>query len=122
MSTLRSEFERCWPWLAAALAHSGNTHGKEDLWQLIESGNAQLFPLPHGAFVTVQRNYPSGLRECHFWLVGGDLGELRKVEPLTLQWAKSLGCQRATMRGRKGWARVLPDWTDAGIFLVKELS
>ena len=122
MSTLRTEFDRVWPWLAAALAHSGNTHSKEDLWQLIESGDAQLFPLPHGAFVTTQRNYPNGLRECHFWLIGGNLGELLKVEPLTLQWAKSLGCQRATARGRKGWARVLQGWEDAGTFYVKELS
>ena len=62
MSQLRSEFERCWPWLAAALERAGNTHGKEDVWQLIESGNAQLFPLPHGAFVTVQRSYPKTAR------------------------------------------------------------
>lgn len=119
---LRSEFERTWPWLAAALDRAGNTHNKEDLWHAIESGNAQLFPLPHGAFVTEQRSYPR-LRECHFWLAAGDLKELLSVEPLTMQWAKSLGCQRATMRGRKGWARALPaGWEETGTIMVKELA
>lgn len=119
---LQSEFDRCWPWLAAALERAGNTHGKEDLYQEIERGNAQLFPLPHGAFVTEQRTFPR-LRECHFWLAGGDLQELRKVEPLTLQWARSLGCQRARMHGRKGWVRALPaGWEEVGTILIKELS
>lgn len=119
----RESFERVWPWLLAAMLRYGKTHDKEHLWELIEKGEVQLFPLPHGAFCATIQTYPTELRECHFWLAGGDLGEMQKVEPLTMKWAKSLGCQRATLRGRKGWVKVLPPgWEDVGTILVKELT
>lgn len=119
----REEFDRVWPFLLEALKHNGNTHSKEDVWSLIEKGEVQLFPLPHGAFCVTIQTYPTGLREAHFWLAGGNLEELTKVEPLTMKWCKSLGCHRATIRGRKGWVKALPSgWKDVGAVLVKELT
>lgn len=37
-------------------------------------------------------------------------------------WAKQLGCTRVEVRGRKGMARVLPDYRLTSVYLEKELT
>jgi hypothetical protein len=119
---VRAEFERCWPWLAAAMEHSGNTHSKEHIWGLIEEGNAHLHPLPHGAIVTCILDHPTGIRELNFWLSGGNLDEIIKGERLICEWAKSMGCHRVTATGRHGWKKVFPDYRAVSTVFVKELK
>lgn len=117
-----NEFERCWPWLAAALEHAGGTHRKEDLWRCIETGSAQLHPLTHGAVVTTIQVHPSGLKDANWWLAGGDLEELLKVQPLLEFWLQSEGCKRVTLTGRKGWLKALPGYKHTGVIMVKDFT
>ena len=119
---VNSEFERVWPWLAAAVQRYGETHTKEQVWGLIKDNQAQLHPLPNGAYVTNIVEYPTGLKEMHYWLAGGELGEILSIEDLTTAWAKSEGCSRMTIRGRHGWTRKLPHWRDVGSILIKDIS
>jgi hypothetical protein len=99
----------------------GNTHTKEQIRALIESGDAQLHPLPHGAIVTCLLNHPSGVRELNYWLAGGELGELLAGERLTTKWAESMDCDRVSISGRLGWKKYFPDYRAASLILVKEL-
>ena len=89
----REEFERVWPWLAAALEHGGGTHGKEDLWKTIETCSAQLHPLRNGAIVTTIQTHPSGLKDANAWLAGGNLNEIIEVIPLLGNLAAKRGLQ-----------------------------
>lgn|SRR5262245_4007610 len=117
-----AEFERCWPWLAAAIERFGRTHSKEQLLELIENHAAQLHPYPHSAVVTYIQNHPSGLRDGMIWLGGGNLDELCKALPLLEQWLASEGCNRVCINGRRGWARKFPAYTELGVALVKDLT
>jgi hypothetical protein len=120
---VKAEFERCWPWLAAALEHAGPTHNKEHVWNLIESGARQFFPLTKGAFVTEIVIYPTGLKEAHLWLAGSDeLNELTKAQPLLEAYFKLLGCHRGIMFARPGVKRKLKDYRYIGDILVKDLT
>jgi hypothetical protein len=117
-----SEFERCWPWLAAALERGGNTHSKEHVRGLIEAGDAQLHPLRNGAIVTCILNHPTGIKELNYWLAGGELEELIRAETLISQLAKSMGCARVSISGRPGWKRKFPGYRDTATILVRELT
>ena len=115
------QFEKAWPYLAAALFHAGNTHSKEDLRTLIETKAAILHPLPHGAMVTYGSKHPTGLHDFCYWLAGGDLQEIVKGVAMLNIWAKSENFDRACINGRKGCAKVLPDFKIGSTILYKEL-
>jgi hypothetical protein len=108
---------RCRPYLEAALEHAGGTHAIEDVARLIEQGRAHFWPGRRCAAVTEFYDYPR-LKACNFWLVGGDLKELLRLEPIIAAWARGQGCERMLGGGpRAGWARLLgprgyrPGWT-----------
>ncbi len=114
---------RCRPWLEAALARAGGTHGIEDVAQRIAEGGAQFWPGARGAVVTEIYDYPR-LKACNYWLLGGDLKALLQMQPAIEAWARGQGCARMLGGGpRRGWARVLeplgyrPQW----IIYTKEL-
>ena len=115
------EFVRLTPHIKAALAHAGDTHSPEDVWNAIERGHAQFWPLKNSVVVTEIVSYPTG-RSVRFWLAGGDLEELLMVEPFIVDWAaETHGCNRAEIIGRAGWVKALPDYRDAARVLVKEI-
>lgn len=99
----------------------GDTHRKEDVWAAIEAHQAQLHPLHKAAMLTTIELYPTGLKEIKGWLAGGDLNEIKAYEPIVADWAKSIGCHRAALAGRRGWLRELKSYHDGGTVLVKEL-
>ena len=107
---LRAEFDRCWPWLDAAIARYGRTHGKENLWQRIVDGLAHFWPGPMCAIVTECINYPTGLKRLNFWLRGGSMKEILPLSDLIEEWAKRHGCHEAIGTGRDGWLIVEPDY------------
>ena len=118
---LAAEFERCWAWLAAAVERYGPTHHKEHVWDEIESGKAQLWPLPNGAMVTTIRQFPTGFTELVGWLAGGDLTEIRAGIPAIEDWAIRAGCHRAVIHGRRGWVRSLTGYEPVVSTIKKDL-
>ena len=66
--------------------------------------------------------HPTGLKDGTIWLGGGDLQEIRQLVPHTETWLQKEGCHRVLIRGRKGWARVFPEYQEEGIILMKELK
>lgn len=116
-----TEFERCWPWLAASLERYGPTHTKEHVWQRIIDGEAFFFPGENHAFVIEIIDYPTGFRVCNGWLAGGDLEEIRQKIPALEAWAKRRGCHRVIISAREGWERVLPGYKRFSVRISKDL-
>ena len=121
---LQQEFSRCWPWLKAALDRSGEeTHTRDHVWQLIADGRAQLWPMADAAMITEIICYPTGVKHVRGWLSGGDLEQIRAAMPHVEGWAKTQGCTRVIIDGRKGWQRALSDqgYALTAVSLKKEL-
>jgi hypothetical protein len=119
-----TEWERCRPWIEAALVHAEGTHRIEDIADGIASGRFQFWPGKNCAAVTEIIVYPR-LTALNFFLLGGDLTELlHEMEPAICKWGKAMGCSRVIGAGRKGFERVLrplgyePKWS----YCAKELK
>ena len=102
-----AERQRCSGWLEAALAHAGGGHTLEDVWAMVDAGEAQAWPGDHAAMVTLIEDEPRA-RRLLIWLAGGDLEELvGDLRPRAEAWARMNGCQRVLIVGRPGWERAL---------------
>ena len=119
---IRAEFDRCWPWLDAAIVRFGRTHEKEHIWDLCVKREAYFFPNLRCAAVVRIVTYPTGLKELHVWLVGGNLKDVRdNLYPDIEAWGKKIGCHRMIAYGREGWLRALGGWCKHGTQRVKSL-
>ena len=106
LALILREFDRCWPWLDAALRHGGNRHTRESIWQGIVRGQYQFWPYERAAGVTHVDVYPTG-NVLQLWLVGGELDEVLRREPELAEWGRSVGCVAMQLVGRQGWAKAL---------------
>lgn len=80
----------------------------------LERHDAHLWPGERSAAVC------EPVKAYHVWLAGGDLRELLSMERAASEWATAQGFDRMTIRGRPGWARVLPGY-QRETMLVKRL-
>jgi len=93
-------FNRCREWLLPSLEDVT----EDELLNALLTGHAQLWEGEGAAVVTeCTANPPS----FHLYLAGGRLSKVMELLPGGLAWAKVMGCERVTVNGRKGWARVL---------------
>lgn len=106
LNVLAAEFDRCWPWLLAAVQHGGSHHTRESVWQGILEGRFQFWPGRASAAVTHIDVFPTG-NVFRLWLVGGDLAEVLEHEPGLAEWAKAKGCVSIELSGRRGWVKTL---------------
>lgn len=118
-----AELARCRQWIESALEYAGGTHKFDDIAAGVLSNRFQLWPNHNSAVVTEIVVYPQ-LKDLHYFLAGGNLDELKAMRPVIEDWAKSVGCTRVTLAGRKGWERTflkdegyMPEW----FVLSKEL-
>lgn len=103
-SALEAQFDRCWPLLRPALEmHQEDT--REGLRAEILSGRAQLWPSEDCAIVT-QCVMTDGVGSIHAWLGGGRLQGMLALRPGIEAWGRAMGCDFATIDGRKGWERL----------------
>jgi hypothetical protein len=106
LSGVLAEFDRCWPWLEAALRHGGDRHTKESIWAGIVRGQYQFWPYGRSAGITHVDVYPT-CSVLQLWLVGGELDDVLAHEPELAAWAKAVGCAAMQLVGRPGWAKAL---------------
>jgi len=116
---LITEWTRCREWVLGALAQCGGTHTEEDVLSALLLGKAQLWPGKNSAIVT-EINV-SRIKVVHFWLIGGNLEEVKDMEAPIVEWAKSIGCNAVTGTGRKGWERVMPHWEFHSVTIRREI-
>ena len=116
MTEAQNEWARCKPWIEAALVHAHGTHTIADVEAGIAQGLYQFWPGERAAIVTELITYPR-LMALNYFLIGGDLSELKDMEPRITAWAKGVGCKRVMGVGRKGFERAFraagyePWWT-----------
>lgn len=115
-----NELERCKPWIKAALRYSGGTHTYADVCEAIKCGKMQLWPASKSCLVTEITQYPRK-KVLHIFLAGGDLDEIKSMQPDVMAWGKARGCDDLTMVGRLGWSKALVDigWQKEPLVLMK---
>ena len=114
------EFQKCLPFIQSALDKCGNTHLPSDVFEMCKKKLAKLHAGEKSAIVTQILTMPSG-RQLHFWLAGGDLDELVKMEKELVFEARKDGIKKVSVIGRAGWLKKLPNYKDAGRILVKDI-
>ena len=115
------EWRRLRHHILAALEHAGGTHTEHDILDLLRNDHAQFWPAENSAMITEIVGYPNG-SHCRIWLAGGEYDELRGLErDRVIPWARSRGCRRIELVGRKGWARRLKDYDEVAVVLAKEI-
>lgn len=87
--------------LEPALDHAGEYDWSE-VERRIEGNTAQLW-LGNGCAMVTE--IVDGA--IHGWLAGGDLNGVLALIPHIERTARFWGCDRATLRGRRGWIRAL---------------
>lgn len=107
-------------WLEEALERSGGTHTVEDVYKEVQDGRAQIWTGAKSVVVTVLHDLPQ-VRIFRVWLAGGDLGEILQHLGLADELARSWGCGRIEIEGRKGWSRVLTGYREVGVILRKDV-
>lgn len=118
---LAAEFTRTWAWLDAALNTSPlKTHDREHVWEMLQSGEAQLWPTRNSVCLTEIKTYPTGVKVLFGWLAGGDLSEVKETTKALEDYARKIGCDAAAVQGRRGWLRAFDGYEDAGTTAVKK--
>jgi hypothetical protein len=121
MSPFDQEWERCSPWVQAALDHAGNLFTLEDVKKAVIKGEAIFLPGLEAAVIAEIRVYPQK-RIYNCWLAGGNLEELKLAfAPAIRRYAKRAGCDAITIQGRPGWQRVF-NMHQKGVVLTEEVA
>ena len=105
--------------LQPALDQCGGSHSMWDISDAIENGHMQFWPGVKSAMVTQIEQTPRR-KFVHFFLAAGNLPELEAMLPTILAWAKSQGCDGATLAGRVGWQRsflAAQGWTPQAVVM-----
>lgn len=117
-----NEWQRCRPWIEAALAHGDGTHTIEDIEDGLQRNELAFLPLQKSALICEVKNYPRK-RVLHVFLGGGDLAELKTLNDMMDNAAKVLGCSSIQIVGRHGWKRAFREfgYQDKWTVLLKEI-
>lgn len=117
-----AEFDRCAPWIEAALDRAGGTWTLAEVRDLLAEERLQIWPTRSSVMVTKINDYQNGKRIMSIWLGGGNLKEIQQNVPRLEEWAKSAGCTSISITGRRGWLRALAGYRDTKTaYLMKEL-
>ena len=116
------EFERCKPYIEAALEYTGGTHDIIDIYEGLYKGTMQLWPAEKSCLVTEIINYPK-MKVLNIFLGGGDLTEILSMHEDVIRWAKDQNCTALNMTGRFGWTKPLAKhgWKPMHSSYVKEI-
>lgn len=119
----KADWERCRGYIEAALEYTGGTHTIEDVEEGIARGELHFWPGKRCAVVTEVVDYPR-MRVLNLFLCGGDLDELKAMQPCFLSFAEFLGCRKLTLGGRLGWERALKSlgWQRHFVVLTLEVE
>lgn len=111
------------PFIEAALEYSHGTHTFDDVVRDLDNGHMQLWCTDRAAVVTEIHQTPR-VKSCHVFLAGGDLDEIARIQEPLEGWARSIGCTRMTLAGRRGWERTFlrdEGYAPAYTVMMKEL-
>ena len=121
LAFVRAAFERSREWLQAALDRDYGTHSLEDVWDLLMTGIAQIWPTPNAVLVTSVERFPRKY-VLRGWLSGGDLNEIVKEESKIRDWAERNGFDAIVISGRAGWLRAFEGYEKLATVMVRRLK
>jgi hypothetical protein len=104
MDDLFEDIYKCRAYIEAALEYSQGTHTFGDIASGLLNGRYQLWRSNNAAVVTEIIVYPR-MKDLHYFLAGGDLDEIKTMRSHIEAWGIQQGCGRASLAGRKGWAK-----------------
>lgn len=104
--SLQHQFDRCRPWIEAALEYSSGTHTGDDVLGAIKAGRMQFWPAPRAAVVTEILDFPRK-RLLHVFLAGGEMASVIEMLPSVEEFARANRCDGLTIAGRPGWQRIM---------------
>ena len=99
-----SEWERCAPWIGAAIKGAGLP--LERVAEGVERGEFRLWAHPQGVIVTEFVVSPRSLG-LNMFAGGGSAVAMWALLPTIEAFAKASGCDSIGVTGRKGWRRAL---------------
>jgi len=108
--------------LQKALDRDGG-HDWDDVVELLEKGECQIFDSEHGAWITSIKEAPKG-RALNVWLVAGTLPRVMETQPQVEEYARANGCTKLTAGVRRGWKKTAEahGWKVTGLVIEKELT
>lgn len=105
VADLMAEWERCSPWLEAAIATARDGRSLDDVFYDVCTGAMQFWPGEDSAVVTQLLDHPDGRRECNIFLAGGSLDTLERMLVEIERFARANNATVMTVMGRRGWER-----------------
>lgn len=96
------------PLIEAALPYAEEGDGVwaiEQVEQAIANGEMQVWLGHNSVGVTQVRDGERG-RRVHVMFAGGKMPEVLRMHTTMERWARTIGANRITMSGRRGWQRV----------------
>lgn len=87
-------------WLLPALEDAT----EDEVLNELLTGRAMIWPGEGGAVVTRCFAEPPTL---HIWLAGGRLDAVMALLPGGTAWGRAMGLKELTVKGRRGWTRIL---------------
>jgi hypothetical protein len=112
-------FNKHVPGIREALRRCGDPRSLADVADQIRSRNAQVWGNEDALVITqLSGEY------LHFWIATGELEATKALSEEIIEWAKGLGYTKATLTGRKGWARALANdgWRQQAILMERNLG
>ena len=122
------EIEKHWWWIEPLLERIEDRGWESsDVLSLLVQGKSQLWGClgqlgPTAVWVT-SIEHLGGSKYGLVWLCAGEpINEITRLfRKYTEPWLKEHGCKWVEIVGRKGWAKVLPDFHENSRVFVKEL-
>jgi hypothetical protein len=90
--------------------------GNSQLWLARDSEEEVV-----GIVVTYQVTYPTTKRLLIHLLGGTEIEKWVQTIASIEEWAESKGLEGIEIRGRKGWLKLLPDYSCKTVLMIKEL-
>jgi len=87
----------------------------------VATGQATALGNDKACIVVALRQYPGGLVEVHGLCAAGDMHEVVKLVREAEQWGRQHGAILGSIASRRGWARVLSDYTETQVTIEKDL-
>ena len=92
-----------------------------DVLHYAYTGKWQVWAGERSVAFTRVAQYPQH-SACILILAGGDLSEMKRLEPEVCAWAKRQGCKYVEIYGRKGWNKALDGYDEQSRVLRKVLK
>ena len=92
-----------------------------DIEERLRTRQAQAWADEGSIAITYVSDFPLQ-RILNLWLIAGDLKTIMKNQSKVFQWAKDRGCNQAQLEGRKGWSKMLSEWSETGVIMRRGLT